>query len=527
MLSGIMPKVATKQGMLGRALWPGVAMMLALAVAPAHGYFEKGGVTGIGARPLGMGGAFVAVSDETSAVWWNPAGLGQLTRAELSGSYAAIYDGNVTYLFSSAAFPVFADGLMGLSWERKDFSGFHGDIAKLKEDVFFATFASTLTEDRTFFGGLNLKFYSASSGLPQVGGTGLGIDWGILYRLPLPRYGKEIRFGFSAQDLSTEIREKIGVSQTIPSVIRFGTAYQFERWITLALDGENFKDPAISHGSSTTLHAGVEGWFFEGSLGARLGYSGFATIPGRYSAGVSYRATDWEVDYAYMGHAGNLGNSHRASFSLRFGRVSVGGVRPTAPLGLKATPKDSEVELVWTPNPEPQVGAYNIYISTAPGGEYRKINTVGLSSARIIGLENGRTYYFVVTAISNTQPPFESERSAEVPATPIAPQLGAVEMVQQAAEGEITVSWRGSVGENIAGYNVYIATVSGSGHVRYNSQPLSSTTVRIVQFPGPSGAQPVVAGERYYIYVRSVSRSTPPVEGPPSPEQTFIAIPRQ
>jgi hypothetical protein len=59
--------------------------------------------------------------------------------------------------------------------------------------------------------------------------------------------------------------------------------------------------------------------------------------------------------------------------------------------------------------------------------------------------------------------------------------------------------------------------------VRYNNQPLTSTTVRIVQLAGVA----VIAGERYYIFVRSVSRNQPPVEGPPSPEQTFIAIPRQ
>ncbi len=499
---------AALAGVFGFALLTGV---------PASAYFTKGGVTGIGARALGLGGSFTAIADDTSAVWWNPAGLGQLTRAELAGMYAAVFNGKVTYLFTSAAFPVFADGIMALSWDRKDFGS-----SGLKEDVYYMTFASTLTEDRTFFGGLNVKFFSASSSYPTVGGNGLGLDWGVLYRLPLPKFGKEIRFGFSAQDLNTEIHEKQGVIQDVPSVIRLGAAYQFERWITLSTDMENFKDPSVSRSGSTRVRAGVEGWFFEGSLGVRLGYVGFATVPGRYSAGVSYRATDWEVDYAYLGHAGNLGDSHRASFALRFGRVTSGGVRPTAPMGLKATAKDSEVELVWTPNPEPQVGAYNIYISTSPGGESRKINTVGLSSARVIGLENGRTYYFVVTAISNTQPPMESDRSPEQPATPVAPQLAAPEMTAQVQEGEITVSWRQGQGD-IAGYNVYVSSVSGSGHVRYNSQPLSSTTARIVQIQGAA----VVAGERYYIYVRSVSRSTPPVEGPPSPEQTFIAVPRQ
>jgi hypothetical protein len=34
---------------------------------------------GIGARAVSMGGAFTAVADDASAVFWNPAGLSQLT----------------------------------------------------------------------------------------------------------------------------------------------------------------------------------------------------------------------------------------------------------------------------------------------------------------------------------------------------------------------------------------------------------------------------------------------------------------
>ncbi len=32
-------------------------------------------VESVGSRALGMGGAFVAVASDSSAVWWNPAGL--------------------------------------------------------------------------------------------------------------------------------------------------------------------------------------------------------------------------------------------------------------------------------------------------------------------------------------------------------------------------------------------------------------------------------------------------------------------
>jgi len=39
---------------------------------------------GVGARALGMGGAYTGVASDYSAIYWNPAGLAQLTRAEFS-----------------------------------------------------------------------------------------------------------------------------------------------------------------------------------------------------------------------------------------------------------------------------------------------------------------------------------------------------------------------------------------------------------------------------------------------------------
>jgi hypothetical protein len=41
-------------------------------------------VPGFGARAMGMGGAFVAVADDATAVYWNPAGLAQLSKAEFA-----------------------------------------------------------------------------------------------------------------------------------------------------------------------------------------------------------------------------------------------------------------------------------------------------------------------------------------------------------------------------------------------------------------------------------------------------------
>src|SRR5215470_15693040 len=42
---------------------------------------------GVGARAVGMGETFVAVADDPSAIFWNPAGLASLQRRELAISY--------------------------------------------------------------------------------------------------------------------------------------------------------------------------------------------------------------------------------------------------------------------------------------------------------------------------------------------------------------------------------------------------------------------------------------------------------
>src|SRR2546426_5972552 len=62
--------------------WMVVALLVSSSSASAQGAnFNR---TGSGARAAGMATAFSAVSDDGSAASWNPAGLGQLRKPELS-----------------------------------------------------------------------------------------------------------------------------------------------------------------------------------------------------------------------------------------------------------------------------------------------------------------------------------------------------------------------------------------------------------------------------------------------------------
>lgn len=47
-------------------------------------FFFMGNELGIGARAIGMGGAYIGVSDDYAAVYWNPAGVAQIRRMEFN-----------------------------------------------------------------------------------------------------------------------------------------------------------------------------------------------------------------------------------------------------------------------------------------------------------------------------------------------------------------------------------------------------------------------------------------------------------
>ncbi|MBD3291133.1 hypothetical protein GF337_20165, partial [candidate division KSB1 bacterium] len=61
--------------------------------------------TGVGARALGMGGAFVAIAEDVTAGYWNPAGLTQINHAQISGMYAERFARLINYNYGAAAIP--------------------------------------------------------------------------------------------------------------------------------------------------------------------------------------------------------------------------------------------------------------------------------------------------------------------------------------------------------------------------------------------------------------------------------------
>src|SRR6185503_10252364 len=81
---------------------------LAVAVVPAHatkyaGEFMK---SPVGARAVGMGGAFTAVADDATAPWWNPAGMVYLPYREVIPQHSEKFGKLVNHDFLGLVVPL-------------------------------------------------------------------------------------------------------------------------------------------------------------------------------------------------------------------------------------------------------------------------------------------------------------------------------------------------------------------------------------------------------------------------------------
>jgi len=218
-----------------------VAVMCGTAAAVDNGI--PGAFVDIGlARQSGMGGAFAAVADDASAVFYNPAGIALSEYADVTFMYAK-HKWIIPYNYFSFIYPF--TGLRG--------AGF-GLIISGDELMSEQTFILSYSENldwilRVIKGihvGASMKFHFASYGNNvedasegiSGGAAGFGMDFGLIYMHNSSlKVGVMIRDGFSWINWSADYRDGLS-AEGVPLTSDIGVEYTFRNF-TFAADLEN------------------------------------------------------------------------------------------------------------------------------------------------------------------------------------------------------------------------------------------------------------------------------------------------
>jgi len=131
---------------------------------------------------------------------------------------------------------------------------------------------------------------------------------------------------------------------------------------------------------------------------------------------------------------------------------------PLAPTDLKATPGNAQVALSW--NASSGATTYNVKRATVSGGPYTVVASSTSISYTDIGLTNGTTYYYVVTAVNSVG---ESGNSSQVSATPQATSTAPPTVLKANATkpGSINLRWTQSTTAGVTQNNIYRRTSNG------------------------------------------------------------------
>lgn len=168
------------------------------------------------------------------------------------------------------------------------------------------------------------------------------------------------------------------------------------------------------------------------------------------------------------------------------------GGAPPVPSGVIATAGNAQVTLNWTASSG--AVSYNVKRGTINGGPYTTIAGPTGTSFTDTSVDNGTTYYYVITAVSLSG---ESSNSSQVSAMPQAsssPPATPTGVVATAGNGQINLGWSASTGAT--SYSVKRAIVNGGPY----------TTITNIATTSYNDAS-VVNGTTYYYVVSAVNGS--------------------
>jgi len=300
---------------------------------------------GVGARALGMGGAYVAIANDVTSGYYNPAGLAKINYPQIALMHAEQFGNLVNYDYAGVAIPFGNDMSFGISAMRlavdgipdtrdalvirntttriSDITdpraGINPDLVKEFSDqdwAFYLTFAKRQSED--FYYGVNVKIIKRD--IAEYGAFGVGFDVGALYT-PI----ENLFLGANLQDITTTlVAWNTGRNELISPTAKVGAAYMVEFFggkLTPALDfdvrfenrrfASNFNVGPVSF----DMHAGLE-YNFKNLFAIRGGFNDVK----QFTLGAGVKLPKLNIDYSFarFNYSKNerLDDTHRISIML-------------------------------------------------------------------------------------------------------------------------------------------------------------------------------------------------------------------
>jgi len=304
-----------------------------------------------GARPLGMGEAFVALADDVNALNFNPAGLAQIKNHEISIMYLdSLVDtwfGFIGYAYPvggkverqagkrviksikerrnratiGLSFSLLQAGKMALHPEGKSVSAEEDYLANLGLGYIIWRSAEKAEKGRRRAGatpdlrnevslGVGFKFIQSTL-VEKYSATAYAADVGLLGKFIVGK--NKFQLGIVGQNLGAKIKfEEEG--DTLPLTVKAGACYQmdFRKEHRVTISGEAVKPNDGDFRGNT----GMEYWYRE-IFALRAGYKiGYDLDSFTCGAGLVWK--NFQLDYGWGMSGTKMGDNHRFSLTARF-----------------------------------------------------------------------------------------------------------------------------------------------------------------------------------------------------------------
>jgi hypothetical protein len=300
-----------------RAVAVAVALLALLPAAPRPAAAAAGETgfaflkLGVGARPMGLGSAYVALADDPTATYWNPAGLAAVRGTEITAMHNEwIQDFRQEY--AAVGLPV-GKGSLGFS-----FSGFYAselegrdDVGNFTRNFGFNDIAMTAAYGRPLAAGLDggLALRYVREMIDDEDATAFAFDVGARYRLS----DTGLTFGAAGQNIGGEAKF-VSDAFSLPLTLRAGAAWSHA---LAGLQGQGTLSTEVrkSRGEDARFHVGGEFAYKERvalRIGGKLGYD-----EEDLSFGLGLTQSRLRFDYALVPLSSDLGTTHFFSLTAR------------------------------------------------------------------------------------------------------------------------------------------------------------------------------------------------------------------